>query len=363
MASQFHLNKKHLEYQKSVNEYLQTFKTSQDDEILKALASEGYISLPSNENSKACDYLSLALTIEEVSKCYPAVANSAVELLFAQEVIKRCARPEHQDSCALKVAQLDFRINVLFTEPGNYSVNKLSTKIVKTDNGYKITGTKVFAQENENADKYLVAGNLIEGDKSELVLVGVDASDVSIVNKEVNFLGAVSQIQMAEIDAEVDADRVITNIPKEFREPLTVWRTLVAASAVGLAYAYLTSSLGVVKTTKDSDNQALTTSQAVQFTLADMFGEIEGARLVTYYSSALIDANTPSVRFSSIAKVQAAEAVVFASNKSADLFGSIGSIYDQKYLETLQLAYNRQMKDGTPRHNYNVIYEEALARR
>ena len=363
MAFQFHLNEKHLEYQKSVNVYLQPLNTSQDDEVLQALAKEGYVSLPSVENSKACDYLSLALMIEETSKFYPTVANSVVELLFAQEVINKCAKPEHKDSCSLKVANLEVKINVLFTEPGNYGADKLSTTIEKTDNGYKVTGTKVFAKENENADKYLVVGKLVDGDKSELAIVGLDAADVSIVNKEVNFLGSTSQIQIAEISADVEAEKVITDIPKDLRQPLTVWRTLIAASAVGLAYAYLTSSLSAVKTTKDSVKQVLTTSQAVQFTLADMFGEIEGARLVTYYSSALIDADTPSVRFSSIAKVQASEAVVFAANKSADLFGSVGNIYDQNYLEALQLAYNRQMKDGTPRNNYNVIYEEALARR
>ena len=36
------------------------------------------------------------------------------KILFAQEVIKRCAKPEHQDSCSLKVANLDVKINVLF---------------------------------------------------------------------------------------------------------------------------------------------------------------------------------------------------------------------------------------------------------
>lgn len=363
MAFQFHLNQKHLDYQESVNKYLQPLSACNDDEILKSLASDGYISLPSNVNSKVCDYLSLALTVEEIAKLYPAIANKAVELLFAQEAIKRYAKPELQESCALKVANLEVKVNVLFTEPGNYGVDTLSTKVLKTDNEYKLTGTKVFAKENVNADKYLVVAKMPKGTKTELVLVGIDADKVSIVNKEVTLGASSLQIQLAEIDTVVEADQVLNTVTKDMREALTLWRTLIAASAVGLAHSHMISSLGVVKTTKDSSNQQLTSSQAVQFTLADMFGEIEGARLVTYYSSALIDAGTPSVRFSSIAKAQASEAVVFAANKSADLFGSIGNIYNQSYFESLQSAYNRHAKDGTIRNNYNVIYEEALARR
>ncbi|MGD9580541.1 MAG: acyl-CoA dehydrogenase family protein [Vampirovibrionia bacterium] len=363
MTSQFHLNQMHSDYQASINAYLQNINTSSEDEILKQLASDGYISLPSNEDSKASDYLSLSLAVEEISKQYPAVSNKVVELLFAQETIKRYACQEHKDSCSLKVAKLDVKINVLFTEPGNYGAAKLSTKVQKTDNGYKVQGTKVFVKENEGADKYLVAAKLVDGDKSELVLVGVDADKVSIVKKEISIGASKAELQVAEIDVEVESEKVITGVSNEMREALCVWRTLIASSSVGLAYSYLSASLGTMKTNKDSDNQALTSSQAVQFTLADIFGEIEGARSVAYYSSALIDAGTPSVRFSSIAKVQAAEAVVFASNKASDLIGSVGVVDNPAYLQYLNLAYNRQMKDGTPRNSYNVIYEEALARR
>ncbi|MEW5819353.1 MAG: acyl-CoA dehydrogenase family protein [Cyanobacteriota bacterium] len=363
MAFQFQLGQKHLEHEKSMGEFLHPLAGKNKEEIIKSLASEGYISLPCVDNSKAEDYLSLVLTVEQVAMLCPKSANAMVELLFAQETAKRYAPEDCQKSCVAKIANLELKINVLLSEPGNYRVDKLSTKIKKTANGYKITGTKLFAPENAGADRYLVAGKYVEGDKSKLALVGVDASKINFVTKEFAYGPHSFKTELAEIDTEVESERFITDIKEDMNAALSVWRTLISASAIGMAHNNLTSSLAVVKSIKNSKNQMLSSSQAIQFTLADMFGEIEGARLVTYYSASLIDAGKPSPRFSSIAKVQATEAAVFLSNKASGLFGNVGNVYDEAYLEALQLAYNRQIKDGSYINSQNIIYEEALARR
>lgn len=363
MVFQFQLSQKHLDYQKSVEEYLQHYKSSNGTELLKSLASDGYISLPNLEGSKPSDYLALALTVEEVSKYYPKVANTMVELLFAQEVVKKYAQPSCQMDCLNKIRKLELPINILFSEPGNNDVKALATKIEKTANGYKVTGTKIFAPENIEAKKYLVVGRLVKETGSELAIVAVEADKINMFTKEINYGAHSLKLELAEINTEVPTDKIMLNIDDNLRYTLAVWRTLTAASAIGLAHTNLITSMNVVKNTKNSENQLLTNSEAIQFTLADMFGEIEGARLVTYYSAAYIDADKPSIRFSTIAKVQATEAAVFSNSQSANLIGNIGNIYDSIYLEALQLAYNRQIKDGTYTNSYNIIYEEALARR
>lgn len=363
MTFQFHINNKHLEFQKTVQDLLHQLKGVDETELLKRLAKEGYLSIPGLDGSRSDDYLSLVLMIEELAKMNPKVANRVVELIFAQEVARRYAKPECQTSCVNKIRNLETTINVLFSEPGNYSADKLGTKIEKTGDTYYISGMKIFAPENRGVNKYLVVGNLTGTTKSKLAIIGLDASQVNVVSKEIIYGNNTIKVDVAEIDASVGPDKLMLDINDDMRAALSIWRTLIAASAIGLSHTNLTSALNVVKGVKNSENQAMTTSQAVQFSLSDMFGEIEGARMVTYYSARLADAEKPNVRFSAIAKVQATETAVLLSNQASNLFGYYGNVYDSCYLEALQMAYNRLIKDGSPIHNYNLIYEEALAKR
>lgn len=362
MPFQFQLSQKHLDYQNSVAEYLQTIDSSDALDILKSLSSNGYLNLPGNEGSKAEDYISLALTVEEISKIYPQTANLMVEALFALATAKKYAPAECQASCVQKISTIELLINVLFSEPGNYEVDQLATTLVKTDSGYQLKGTKVYAGENARADRFLVIANLIDGDSKQLVAVPLDKEKVNIVKKEIPYGNSSINIEVAEIDASVEEGKAL-KINDDMKEALVIWRNLIASSAIGLAYTNLVAALNVCRTTKDVTNTALTNQQAVQFTAADTFAEIEGARLVTHYSSALVDAGTPSVRFSMIAKAQACEAAVVSSNNSSNMLGYLGNVYDAHYLEALQLAYNRNIKEGSQRNSYNLIYKEALARR
>jgi alkylation response protein AidB-like acyl-CoA dehydrogenase len=362
MVFQFQLSQTHLDYQKNIKEYLESLNTQNEDDIINSAAKDGYLSLPGLKDSKANDYISLMLTIEETSKFNAKAANRMVELMFAQEVVKNCASKECRASCLNKIYTLEKKINVLFSEPGNYTFETLATTIKKHANGYKVTGTKIYAPENNNSDVYLIAGKLIEGENTKLALVAVGADSVNIESKSFESSNNQINIVCLSVDTEVAEDKIMF-AANELRDELSVYRNMIAASAMGIAHNNLTGALCVTRNIKDSKKQAISATQSVQFTLADMYGEIEGARMLTYYSAALMDAGKPSVRFSSLAKVQATEAAVMSSSNAFELFGNAGNVYDQNYLEMLQLSYNRQIKDGTTRNNYNVIYQEALAKR
>lgn len=363
MIFQFQLSKKHLDFQKSISEYIEPLKGKNESEILEKLASDNYILIPAMDGSRSEDYIALVLLIEELSKSNPKVANALTELLFAQEVVYRCAKPEHQCNCAKKISTLEKKINVLYSEPGNYELKSLATTITKQGDKYLVKGRKIFAPENKNNEIMLVIGNLVSDESKSIAIAAVKMDNIQLKEVPVNLNGSQGNITLAEIETEVEEDKLFMNVEENLEKAISNWRIFVAASALGLAYSYLTSSLAAMKGVKTSENQLLTASEGIQFSLADMFGEIEGGRLVCYYSAALADEDKPSKRFSAIAKVQATEAAVVAANHSANLIGNIGNIFNVEYLESLQLAYNRQIKDGTYRNSYNVIYEEALAKR
>jgi alkylation response protein AidB-like acyl-CoA dehydrogenase len=365
MVFQFQLGQKHIDYQKSVQEYLERLNLQSDEDIMNNLSYDGYLALPGLENSKAFDYLSLALTMEEVAKFYPKGANAAIELLFAQDVVKNCALEECKEDCVSKIKNLEKRINVLFSEPGHYTAEELATKIEKTDDGYKVSGKKIFVTENTNCDVYLIVGKLIEseGDETKLALAALSKDQIELYTDQFKFGASTFNIISVHFDAVVPAEKIMKKVSNNLERELAVWRTLIAATAIGLAHNNLTGSLSVVKDIKNSQKQSLSTSQAIQFSLADMYAEIEGARMLTYYSAVLIDSDKPSTRYSSMAKVQASEAAVFTANKGTELIGNVGNVFDVSYLEALNLAYSRQIKDGTSRNSHNLIYKEALARR
>lgn len=358
MLQQFQLDKNDQAFQKQLEEHLKELKHLENTDILTQLAKEGYTSIPGIENSKNNTFLSLALTVEEVAKCYPMVANTLVEMIFAQVVAKNQAKC----GCEAAIASLERKSRVLYAEPRSTSFADMATKVEKVDGGYNVTGTKLYTPESADADVLILAANLIDGDKRKPVLAVVNKEDSKEVTKEVAYGVDTISTTVIDINTKIDEDKVI-NITDEMATELAIWRTMIASSAIGLAHRNLVSAVNFSKGLKNEEKQPLSAEQAYNFKMTDTYAEIEAARLVTYYAVSLIDAGTPSTKFSCIAKAQACEAAITSNSSASSVLGNLGNFYNEVYLQGLQLAYNRETKDGTTINAYETIYKEALAKR
>jgi acyl-CoA dehydrogenase len=104
---------------------------------------------------------------------------------------------------------------------------------------------------------------------------------------------------------------------------LDVFRTSVAAAAVGLAQRALEEALAHVRTRK-LFGKALADFQLTQAALAEMATGIDAARLLTYRAAWLRDRGEPATREVAMAKMTATETAQQVIDRAVQLFGGRG---------------------------------------
>lgn len=300
------------------------------------------------------DYLGMAVVLEEIAKQDSVSAYILADQFVFNEIMKSYG------SCSPDtVVKKGETIGLLCLEPGYTGIQDIQTKAVKTANGWQVQGVKLISNEQIYSDKYLIFAKDEEG-KIRLFPVIEDDIKINETKKSISCSDVI--LNQAEINLEIKDDTCIGLINDNYEKVQTIARTLIAAVAVGIGHSALINSIQTAKETKNHAGQSISTSQSLQFTLADMFAEIEGARMLTYYSADNIDKGKPNIKIASMAKVKASEAAASAAMKTLHILGNIGFIAN-KDTSLIQRAVDSQIKGGTNRIQKAQIYEYMLAKK
>ncbi|MBA2342926.1 MAG: acyl-CoA dehydrogenase family protein [Thermoleophilaceae bacterium] len=112
---------------------------------------------------------------------------------------------------------------------------------------------------------------------------------------------------------------------KQFLQTLAGGRISVSAMGVGLAQGALDEALAYAKE-RQAFGQSISKYQAIQIKLADMSTEIEAARLLTYKAAMLRDAGEPFDMAAAQAKLKTGRLAVRASEEAVQIHGGYGYI-------------------------------------
>jgi alkylation response protein AidB-like acyl-CoA dehydrogenase len=140
-------------------------------------------------------------------------------------------------------------------------------------------------------------------------------------------------------------------------------RISIAALGLGMAQGALEAATRYAKQRKQF-GKAISEFQAIQFKLADMATEVEGARLLVYQAAWLAD--RPGARFtreSSMAKLFASEVAVRVANECVQIHGGYGFIKDypaEKYYRDVKLC---TIGEGTSEIQKLVIARQLLGKK
>jgi alkylation response protein AidB-like acyl-CoA dehydrogenase len=351
MTPNFDLGTKHTEYKQTTQEFIQQFQAGNFLETANQLLKNSYGIIPSN-SSVYDDYLGLTVSIEEIAKFNPSAASILVDQIIAQEILSAYSNINSYDSNKIYA--------VLCSEPGVSYLDSLNTKAVRAGNGWKLEGIKQITNEQLNADEYFVFAK----DEEEVTRVfSLNNDQINSIKIEKDFTGTKININQAQINIELDNSANIAAINDEFERIQAISRTLIAAIATGISHNSLIAGIQVVKQTKGTEGQAVASAQSTQFTLADLFAELEAGRVLLYLSAEMIDKGNPSIKFSTMAKIQASDSAAQISMQSLQLLGNLGYIADAEFADVLKAALNTQIKGGTNRTQKNQLYKYMLAKK
>lgn len=339
-------------------------------EMVKKLGKMGLLGIifPHEYEGAGLGYVDYVLAIEELS----AVDGSVGIIVAAHNSLGTnhiflAGTEEQKRKYVPKLATGEWLAAWALTEPGSGSdAGGARTTAVKTGDRYILNGTKTFITNGHYAD---VAVIIAVTDKSK----GTHGLSAFIVEKgtkgfragkKENKLGlrASDTSELIFEDCDIPAENLLGVEGEGFVDAMRVLdggRISIAALSLGIARGALDATLKYVKERRQF-GKAIAEFQGIQWKLADMATELDGARLLTQRAAVLKDAGRKVTRESSMAKLFASEVAVKICGEAVQLFGGYGFIKDypaEKYYRDVKLC---TIGEGTSEIQRMVIAREIL---
>ncbi len=359
MSVQFDLGTKYLEYRKKTQEAIADIKFSDPKKAIKELYKKSYGYLPS-EKSAYDDYLGLIVCLEEIAKVSPETAFIMTDQILTQKLLLKYGLKYGINNAKNSFNTGDLYA-VLCAEPALGTLKDMATTAVKkSDKSWHLSGKKIIRKEQLDADKFII---FARDEEAKIRIFNVSDGKIKINTTEKSFAAGNLHINHAEFNLDVDDNQNVAFINDNFERYLSIARTMIAAVALGISYSSLIPAVETVKTVKDVNNQAVSNSQSAQFSLADLFAEMEAARMLTYLSADCVDKNIHNIKYATMAKVQATNAAAQISTGALQLIGNFGYTTNDDFADIINSAISSQIRGGTNRVQKNRIYEYMLAKK
>jgi butyryl-CoA dehydrogenase len=302
-------------------------------DVMHAAAGHGLlgVTIPKQWGGAGRDYVSYALAVEAIAKASATVAVSlSVSNSLVAEVIAHAGRDQQRERWLRPLAAGTAIGAFALSEPdaGTDAANQ-QTKAVKTANGYRITGRKVWVANAEEASVAIVFARTRPGLRGQGItafLVPMDTPGIKRTARAdslgVRGLGCMD----LDLDVSVDDDQVLGPVDQGFR--LAMWalqggRVAIAAQALGIGEAALEEAIAYAKQ-REQFGKPIANYQAIQWMLADMATELAAARMLTLKAATAKDRQEKSTVEASMAKLAASEAAHKAADKAMQILASAG---------------------------------------
>ena len=302
-------------------------------DVMHAAAGQGLlgVTIPKVWGGLGMDYVSYALAIEAIARANATVAVSlSVTNSLVAEVIAHAGRDQQREQWLRKLARGEAIGAFALSEPdaGTDAANQ-QTKAVKSGDGYRITGRKVWVANAEDASVVIVFARTRPGLRGQ----GITAFLVPMATAGITRTARADSLGVRglgcmdlDLALTVTDDQVLGHVDQGFA--LAMWalqggRVAIAAQALGIGQAALDEAISYAKQ-REQFGQPIANYQAIQWMLADMATELAAARMLTLKAAAAKDTQEKSTVEASMAKLAASEAAHKAADKAMQILASAG---------------------------------------
>jgi len=307
-------------------------------EALRKLGDLGALGMvvPEQWDGASMDYMSLALTLEEIAagdgatSTIVSVQNSVVcgpILAFGDDAQK--------EKYLKPLARGEWLGCFCLTEPHVGSdAGAITTRAERRGDYYVLNGVKQFITTGKNADVAIVFAvtDKAAGKKGiSAFIVDVRTPGYTVARVE-DKLGqhASDTAQIVFEDCVVPAANLLGAEGGGYRIALAnleAGRIGIAAQAVGMARAALDHALAYARE-RVAFGKPIAEHQAVNFRLADMAVQVEAARQLVWHAASLRDAGEPCLKEASMAKLFATEMAERVCSDAIQIHGGYGYVSD-----------------------------------
>ena len=240
------------------------------------------------------------------------------------------------------------------TEPGSGSdAAALKTKAERTNEGYRLTGTKAFISGGGYSDAYIVMCRTgAEGPKGISAMIVEDGAEGLSFGGLEDKMGWRSQpTRQVQFDAcAVPAGNILGEEDAGFRYAmagLDGGRLNIGACSLGAAQAALDATLAYMSERR-AFGKSLAEFQALQFRLADMEIELQAARTFLRQAAWYLDEGHPEApKFCAMAKKKATEVGSAVADQCLQLHGGYGYLADYGIEKIVRDLRVHQILEGT----------------
>jgi butyryl-CoA dehydrogenase len=289
------------------------------------------VSIPKARGGLGKDYISYALAIEAIARASATVAVSlSVTSSLVAEVIAHAGRDAQREQWLRRLVTGEAIGSFALSEPeAGTDAASLQTRAVKSGDGYRITGKKVWVANAEDASVVIVFARTRPGLRGQGItafLISMDSPGIKRTARAdslgVRGLGCMD----LELDLTVADEQVLGAVDQGFE--LAMWalqggRVAIAAQALGIGQAALDEAIAYARQ-REQFGQPIANYQAIQWMLADMATELAAARMLTLKAAAAKDTQEKSTVEASMAKLAASEAAHKAADKAMQILASAG---------------------------------------
>jgi len=328
-----------------------------DRELARKLGEIGFLGAPVAEayGGRGLDYVSYGLIAEEIGRA-DSSARTVVSVVtsLVGGPIEKWGTEEQKQKWLPRLCSGEGLGCFGLTEPdtGSDAAN-LRTRAVKTENGWSISGQKMWISLGNVSDFALIFAQTDPEQKHRgLAAFIVPTDSDGFTTQEIHGKLGLRSSDTAEIsldEVEVGEDAMLGEVGDGFKVAMSALengRYSVAAGCVGICEGCVQSSVEYAKERKQF-GVPLARFQLVQEMISDMILKRDASRMLVLRAGLLKDEKKPNATETSVAKLFATEAAVECANLAIQVHGGSGYVDDYPVERYLRDARVTTLYEGT----------------
>ena len=337
-------------------------------DVARLMAEQGLlgITIPEDKGGLGGSLMDAVIAIEQIAAICPRSADVVQAGNFgAIRTFAQFASAQQQAEYLAPLLTGEGLIAVAMTEPdAGSAVTELTTTAVPDDDGFRVTGQKIFTTHGLHATVFLVyvrygpgTGNI----GSVLIERGQDGFSFG---KPIRFLSGEEWNPLFFDNVQVPKEKILLG-PGGFKQQIAgfnVERIGNTARSLALGrYAY-NQAVEHAKTRKQFGRH-LCEFQGLQWKFAEMKLKLDAAQLLLYRAAANADAGFPSAEETAIAKIACNRAGFDCASEAMQIMGGAGFSEDSLVEYCLRRTRGWMIAGGTIEILLNRIAENIFDRR